>query len=181
MLLGFLVAALAMAVWRLNGMAGTAFLPAILLAGLPIFDMTMVIVSRLRRGAPIYKGGRDHTTHRLLPMIGSTWGVALALGLAQGALSLVAISLMDASKTAMLVGAGVAFLLGVATIALLESAPFQPGSASALAEDKPAPAPLQHQPSIAPSSQSWERASMSTPRRDGATSGRSMPRTGPEP
>ena len=71
MLLGF-VAALAMAVWRLNGMAGTAFPPAILLAGLPIFDMTTtVIVSRLRRGAPA-QGGRDHTTHRLLPIIGST-------------------------------------------------------------------------------------------------------------
>ena len=181
MLLGFLVAALAMAVWRLNGMAGTAFLPAILLVGVPIFDMTMVIVSRLRRGAPVYNGDRDHTTHRLLPMIGSTWGVALTLGLVQGALSLAAISLMDASKNAMLAGAGVAFLLGLATIALLESAPFRPGSRRALAEDKRLPAPFPHQPSIAPSSQSWEGTSTATPRRDGATSGRSMPRTGPAP
>jgi len=181
MLLGFLVAALAMAVWRLNGMAGTAFLPAILLVGVPIFDMTMVIVSRLRRGAPVYKGGRDHTTHRLLPMIGSTWAVALTLGLVQGALSLAAISLMDASKNAMLAGAGVAFLLGLATIALLESAPFRPRSGAALAADKRVPAPLPHQPSIAPPSQSLERASMSTPRRDEATSGSSMPGTGPAP
>ena len=116
MLLGFLIAALAMTVWRLNGMAGTAFLPAILLAGLPIFDMTLVIVSRLRRGAPVYKGGRDHTTHRLLPKVGSTWAVALTLALGQGALSLAAFELMDASRSAMLVGAGIAFVLGVATI-----------------------------------------------------------------
>ena len=171
MLLGFLVAALAMAVWRLNGMAGTAFLPAILLVGLPIFDMTMVIVSRLRRKAPIYKGGRDHTTHRLLPKIGSTWGVALTLGLAQGALSLAAISLIEASRSAMFVGAGVAFVLGIATIALLESAPFRPDLETARAWDggAPVPPPRAPQPSIAPTRQSWERASTSTPHRVGRT------------
>jgi UDP-GlcNAc:undecaprenyl-phosphate/decaprenyl-phosphate GlcNAc-1-phosphate transferase len=181
MLLGFLVAALAIAVWRMNGMAGTAFLPAILLAGLPIFDMTLVIVSRLRRGAPVYKGGRDHTTHRLLPLIGSTWGVALTLGLAQGALSLTAISLMDASRGVMLVGSGVAFLLGIATIALLESAPFRPDSVSAPAEDEPVPGPLPYRRSIPQSGQPWEGASMSAPPGDGESSGRSMPRTGPSP
>jgi UDP-GlcNAc:undecaprenyl-phosphate/decaprenyl-phosphate GlcNAc-1-phosphate transferase len=181
MLLGFLVASLAIAVWRMNGMAGTAFLPAILLAGLPIFDMTLVIVSRLRRGAPVYKGGRDHTTHRLLPLIGSTWGVALTLGLAQGALSLTAISLMDASRSAMLVGSGVAFLLGIATIALLESAPFRPDSVSAPAEDEPVPGPLPYRRRIPQSSQPWEGASMSAPPGDRESSGRSMPRTGPSP
>jgi UDP-GlcNAc:undecaprenyl-phosphate/decaprenyl-phosphate GlcNAc-1-phosphate transferase len=183
MLLGFLVAALAVTVWRLNGMAGTAFLPAILLAGLPIFDMTLVIVSRLRRGAPVYKGGVDHTTHRLLPKVGSTWAVALTLAVGQGALSLAAFALMDASRSAMLVGAGIAFVLGVATIVLLDSPSFTPAPKGAAAVDghAPTPPPRPRQPSLSPSSQSWERASMSTPPRDGATSGKSMPGTGPGP
>ena len=181
MLLGFLVAALVMVVWRLNGMAGAAILPAILLAGVPIFDMTMVIVSRLRRGVPVYKGARDHTTHRLLPIIRSTWGVALALGLAQGALSLAAISLMEASRTAMLIGAGSAFLLGVAAIILLESPPFRIGSGGPLAEGARVPVSPARQPPIASSSESWEQASMSPPRRDRATSGSPLPRTGNGP
>jgi len=32
----------------------------------PIFDATLVIVSRLRRKQPIYAAARDHTYHRLL-------------------------------------------------------------------------------------------------------------------
>jgi UDP-GlcNAc:undecaprenyl-phosphate GlcNAc-1-phosphate transferase len=126
MLLGFLVAALIMAAWRENVMEGVDFLPAIMLAGLPVLDMTLVIVSRKRRGVSVATGGRDHTTHRLLAKLGSPWRVALALGLAQGALSLAAIEMMSWEAEAVLTGATVCFLLGVATIALLESSLFRP-------------------------------------------------------
>jgi UDP-GlcNAc:undecaprenyl-phosphate GlcNAc-1-phosphate transferase len=177
MLIGFLVAALVMAVWRLNGMAGTAFLPAILLVGVPVFDMTLVILSRLRRGAPVYKGGRDHTTHRLLPLLGSTWGVAATLGLAQSALSLAAISLLDASKSVMLIGSAVAFLLGIAAIALLESAPFRPEPRAAPADEGSVPGAWPSQGPLAPPSQPWERTSLSTSHREGTASGESLPRT----
>ena len=84
MLLGFLVAALVMAVWRLDGMIGAAFFPAIMLVGLPILDMTLVIVSRSRRGAEVGKGHRDHITHRLLPRLGSTWALAATLARLSG-------------------------------------------------------------------------------------------------
>ena len=84
MLLGFLVAALAMAAWRENVMEGVDFLPAIMLAGLPVLDMTLVIVSRKRRGVSVGTGGRDHISHRLLAKLGSTWRVALALGARTG-------------------------------------------------------------------------------------------------
>lgn len=183
MLLGFLVAALAMAVWRLNGMVGIALLPAIMLAGLPILDMTLVIVSRLRRGVAVGKGGRDHITHRLLPKLGSTWAVALALALAQGALCLVAIELMDAGGKAMAVGAGIAFLLGVATIALLETPYFRPEPVGVRIPGAPHPHveyPRRDQRSSA-SSHAPEKRSTSTPLKEGATSGRSIPRTDPGP
>jgi UDP-GlcNAc:undecaprenyl-phosphate GlcNAc-1-phosphate transferase len=126
MLLGFLVAALAMAVWRLNEMIGPAFLPAIMLVGVPVLDMTLVIVSRARRRAPIGRGARDHITHRLLPKLGSTWAVAAVLAIAQGALSLAAIEVMGWNRGAILAGAAVAFVLGVVTIAIFESSAFRP-------------------------------------------------------
>ena len=84
MLLGFLIAALVMAVWRLDQMIGPAFLPAIMLVGLPILDMTLVIVSRTRRGAAVGQGHRDHVTHRLLPKLGSTWALAATLARLSG-------------------------------------------------------------------------------------------------
>ncbi len=84
MLLGFLVAALIVAAWRENVMEGVDFLPAIMLAGLPVLDMTLVIVSRKRRGVSVATGGRDHTSHRLLAKLGSPARVALALGARTG-------------------------------------------------------------------------------------------------
>jgi len=130
MVIGFLVAALLMALWHLNEMIGAAFLPAILLVGLPILDMTLVIISRSRRGAKVGKGHRDHITHRLLPRLGSTWALAATLAVAQGALSLVAIELMGAERGTMFAAAGIAFFLGLMTIAILESPWFHPGRAA---------------------------------------------------
>lgn len=43
----------------------TWMIPAVVL-GLPIFDTTLVVISRLRRRVPIYQGGRDHFSHRLV-------------------------------------------------------------------------------------------------------------------
>ena len=45
----------------------TWFLP-ILLLGVPIFDTTLVTISRWRRGEHFYHSGTDHTFHRLLKM-----------------------------------------------------------------------------------------------------------------
>jgi UDP-GlcNAc:undecaprenyl-phosphate GlcNAc-1-phosphate transferase len=126
MLLGFLVAALVMGAWRENVMEGVDFLPAIMLAGLPVLDMTLVIVSRRRRGVSVATGGRDHLSHRLLAKLGSPLRVAIALGLAQGALCAAAIAMMSWEQQAVLTGATVSFFLGLATIALLESPFFRP-------------------------------------------------------
>ena len=37
----------------------------VMVLGVPIFDMGLVVFSRLRRRHPIYRGARDHTYHRL--------------------------------------------------------------------------------------------------------------------
>lgn len=45
--------------------ASSWFLP-ILILGVPIFDVTLVVYSRLRRRVRIYRSGLDHTYHRLV-------------------------------------------------------------------------------------------------------------------
>jgi UDP-GlcNAc:undecaprenyl-phosphate/decaprenyl-phosphate GlcNAc-1-phosphate transferase len=182
MLLGFLVAALTMAVWRLEGMPGPALLPTIMLAGLPVLDMTLVIVSRVRRRVPVYRGGRDHITHRLLPKLGSTRRVALALALGQGVLSIAAIELMSSAQEAMFVGAGVAFILGVLTIVIFETPFLRPRWDGSTAGERTAwgagrLATDATQLSASGSDQAWAARSRSTPRRRRATSGRSLPGT----
>ncbi len=49
----------------------TWFLP-ILMLGVPIFDTTLVIISRWRKGQHFYHSGTDHTYHRLIGMGFST-------------------------------------------------------------------------------------------------------------
>jgi UDP-GlcNAc:undecaprenyl-phosphate GlcNAc-1-phosphate transferase len=44
--------------------ASSWFLP-ILILGVPIFDTSLVVFSRWRRGLPVYAAGHDHTYHRL--------------------------------------------------------------------------------------------------------------------
>jgi UDP-GlcNAc:undecaprenyl-phosphate GlcNAc-1-phosphate transferase len=185
MLIGFLIAGLSMAVWREGQLQGIDILPTIMLVGLPILDMTLVIVSRIRRGVPIGKGARDHITHRLYAKLGSTWAVALTLAVAQGALCLAAIELMGWQRGSVLAATGVAFLLGVATIVIFELPALLPehlqhGGGQGQPRSAAASAPLvardQRVSGLSPG-ESFEVRSISTPRSDEATSGRSIPRT----
>ncbi|HEU5280341.1 MAG TPA: hypothetical protein VFU26_15735 [Gaiellaceae bacterium] len=65
--LGFTLAALGLASsWKVAGTTvATLLLPIIVLA-VPILDTTLVTVVRLLDGRPVYQGGRDHTSHRLV-------------------------------------------------------------------------------------------------------------------
>lgn len=64
--IGFLLAAVAILYTPLNRLQmSTWFLP-ILLAGVPIFDTSLVFFSRLRRHTPFYKSNLDHFYHRLV-------------------------------------------------------------------------------------------------------------------
>jgi UDP-GlcNAc:undecaprenyl-phosphate GlcNAc-1-phosphate transferase len=66
-LLGFALAAIGLASsWRVAGTTlATLSLPILVLA-IPILDTTLVTVARLLEGRPIYQGGRDHSSHRLV-------------------------------------------------------------------------------------------------------------------
>lgn len=64
--LGFILAVLAIIYRPLGANQSTSWLVPILLLGVPIFDTTLIVLSRLRRGLPIYSAAHDHTYHRLL-------------------------------------------------------------------------------------------------------------------
>jgi len=65
-LLGFTLAALALMYNPPNLVQASSWYVPILLFSIPIFDTTLVTISRLRRYMPIYKASRDHTYHRLV-------------------------------------------------------------------------------------------------------------------
>jgi UDP-GlcNAc:undecaprenyl-phosphate/decaprenyl-phosphate GlcNAc-1-phosphate transferase len=113
--IGFLVAGLVMAIPP-EGL-GWATVPALaLVVALPIFDTTLVVLSRYRRRQPILQGARDHLTHRLLSRFGSERRVALVLASAQAFFCGLAYLLSRANvvevsiATALLVVAGLIYL-----------------------------------------------------------------------
>jgi len=63
--LGFWMASLAIVYHPLDLDQMSSWFTTILLLGVPIFDMSLVIISRLRRRSPVYQAARDHTYHRL--------------------------------------------------------------------------------------------------------------------
>ncbi|MDQ3607424.1 MAG: undecaprenyl/decaprenyl-phosphate alpha-N-acetylglucosaminyl 1-phosphate transferase, partial [Actinomycetota bacterium] len=90
--IGFVVAATIMAL-PFGGEAGWhRLLAAVLLAGLPILDTTLVMVSRHRARISLLQGGTDHITHRLRRRLPSARAVALVLAGAQALLCLIAFS-----------------------------------------------------------------------------------------
>jgi UDP-GlcNAc:undecaprenyl-phosphate GlcNAc-1-phosphate transferase len=81
----------------------------LLVLGVPLFDTTMVTISRLRRRIPVTRGGRDHTSHRLVALGCTRREAVLILYLAAAVLGIAALIVMQAQVlVAYLVGAGVA-------------------------------------------------------------------------
>lgn len=63
--LGFLLALIGIKL-KFENLVQVTFLVPVVVLGLPIFDTTLVVISRLRRGKSPFLGGRDHVSHRLL-------------------------------------------------------------------------------------------------------------------
>jgi UDP-GlcNAc:undecaprenyl-phosphate GlcNAc-1-phosphate transferase len=66
--LGFTLAALAIAYTPPGLPQPSSWFVPILLLGVPIFDTSLVIISRLRKRKAIYQAGLDHTYHRLIKL-----------------------------------------------------------------------------------------------------------------
>ena len=64
--LGFLLAVIALLYTPVNRDQASSWFVPILILGVPIFDTSLVVFSRLRRHIPPFEGNRDHTYHRLV-------------------------------------------------------------------------------------------------------------------
>lgn len=74
---------------------GVSWFVPILVLGVPIFDSTLVVVSRLRRRSPIYAAQHDHTYHRLVSLGMHPSRSVLAMHVAAVVLGLLAFVALD--------------------------------------------------------------------------------------
>lgn len=88
----------------------------LLVLGLPIFDTTLVTISRLRRGLPITRGGRDHVSHRLVALGATRREAVLIMYLVCCVLGVCAMTVMNLPVAEaqvlgclVVIGAGVSF------------------------------------------------------------------------
>ncbi len=98
MLLGFVLAVLGIKLeFKSIPLQVTWMIPIVIL-GVPIFDTTLVVISRLRGRRPVYLGGKDHLSHRLVTLFTMTQTRAvMTLYLVASALGLLAIIVRDAT------------------------------------------------------------------------------------
>ena len=106
--LGFLLAAVGIKLRFPANSASITWMIPILILALPIFDTSLVFISRLRRGKnPLTTAGKDHLSHRLARLTGSQREAVLLCYLVTGATGLVSIFLTQANlQEALVLGLG---------------------------------------------------------------------------
>jgi UDP-GlcNAc:undecaprenyl-phosphate GlcNAc-1-phosphate transferase len=126
MFLGFLMATLGLKVRPEGAQFPASWIVPILILGVPIFDTTMVSISRARRGLlPFTSPGKDHTAHRLSNLGLGPRGAVLVLyfmAASLGALAVLVPPLSTGSAYALLAILAVCALIA---IFLLEGAPYE--------------------------------------------------------
>ena len=116
-LLGLLVGACALLATPggAGGVSATVVAPLLILA-LPILDTSLVILIRLAERRPVWRGGRDHLSHRLVYVgLGERQAVAvlLLLAAASAGTALLVVAFDDPLVTGAAAGAAVALLVGI--------------------------------------------------------------------
>ncbi len=95
--LGFLLAILGIKIRIPPNDIQITWMAPIIVLGMPIFDTALVFISRTRRRVSFFKGGVDHSTHRLARLGLDKLSVALTISLISGVLGLIAIFITQAS------------------------------------------------------------------------------------
>ena len=122
--LGFMLAAVGIKLRFPANVDFVTWMVPVLVLGLPIFDTTLVTISRLRRGLnPLTTPGKDHTSHRLVAYGYSQREAVLILCLAAGACGLLAVFVTQASIVEGYAVGGLAALAGLAALVWLEVDP----------------------------------------------------------
>jgi UDP-GlcNAc:undecaprenyl-phosphate GlcNAc-1-phosphate transferase len=126
MFLGFLMATLAAKMRFSNMHHRISWIVPLLILAVPIFDTTLVTISRSRRGLlPFATPGKDHASHRLTNLGMGQRNAVLVMYAGGIVFGLLALSLSRLSLTgAYIVGAGALAAIGIGVL-LLERAPFE--------------------------------------------------------
>jgi UDP-GlcNAc:undecaprenyl-phosphate GlcNAc-1-phosphate transferase len=133
--IGFVVSATIMALPLGHHVGWHGLATGVLLAGLPLLDTALVVLSRRRARVSVLQGGRDHLTHRLRSRLPSDRAVAGALGAAQATLCACALWLSQHGGSA--VAWTLLLLAGAATVAILETRTWAPVRLIAEASGEP--------------------------------------------
>lgn len=111
--LGFMLAALGIKLRFPGNTDAVTWMVPVIVLGVPIFDTTLVVVSRIRRGLHPVTPGKDHTSHRLVRMGFSQREAVMALYLVGGALGMVAVLVTQADLVEAYLLGGAVFLAAV--------------------------------------------------------------------
>ncbi|HVA71853.1 MAG TPA: MraY family glycosyltransferase [Candidatus Limnocylindrales bacterium] len=126
MLLGFLMATLGLKLRPVDAHSPAGWLLPVLILGVPVFDTTLIAISRSRRGlVPFTSPGKDHTAHRLSNIGFGHKGAVLFLygmGGVFGALGLLVTYLPSPGAYAL---CGVLIAAGAVAVIALERSPFE--------------------------------------------------------
>jgi UDP-GlcNAc:undecaprenyl-phosphate GlcNAc-1-phosphate transferase len=123
--LGFVLAATGIKLSFPENVTFVTWMVPVLVMGLPVFDTTLVVLSRLRRGLnPLTTPGRDHVSHRLVAAGMRQREAVLTLYVASFVLGLLAIFVTRASVLEGYIGGGAAAALGLYGLWRMERPPF---------------------------------------------------------
>jgi UDP-GlcNAc:undecaprenyl-phosphate GlcNAc-1-phosphate transferase len=126
MFLGFLMATLGLKIRPQGAPFPVSWLIPILILGVPIFDTTLISISRARRGLlPFASPGKDHTAHRLSNLGLGHRGAVIALYCLAAVYGFAALSVPYVTPAKAYILAVFLVLAGLVGVYLLESAPFE--------------------------------------------------------
>ncbi len=123
--IGFVLAALAIKLRFPSNIVLVTWMVPVLVLGIPIFDTTLVFISRLRRGLnPLTTPGKDHLSHRIVRMYNASRREAvLIIYLLAGMLGLLAIFVTRTTVIEAYVVAAIVVVIGAWAIWRLEQVP----------------------------------------------------------
>jgi UDP-GlcNAc:undecaprenyl-phosphate GlcNAc-1-phosphate transferase len=126
MFLGFLMATLGLKIRPDGAPFPAGWLVPVLILGVPIFDTTMVSISRSRRGLlPFTSPGKDHTAHRLANLGLGHRGAVLVMYVLAAALGTLSLFVPRFSEGALYAVLGALVVSALIAIFFLETAPYE--------------------------------------------------------
>jgi len=120
MVLGFVLSVVGIKLHFYSQSTAVTWMIPVLVLGLPLFDTSLVVYTRLREGRSPFVGGRDHTSHRLVSLgLSSKRSVVILYG-ACVILSASALVISQSPiEVGLWIGTAVGILLAIAFVALV--------------------------------------------------------------